>query len=205
MSFRDRQDAGRAFAGRLEDLRSQGPVVLALPRGGVVVGAEVARRLRAALDVVVVRRLEAPGEPELAFGAVAEDWVRVINSTLLEEAQLSREAVDEIIAMESRSVLSQSKRYRSARPAIALQNRTVAMVDDGMTTGSTAAAAARVSRLRGAARVILKIPNSSREAVESIAREVDEVLCVETPPLILALDEWFENFPRWLTTTSSRC
>ncbi len=195
MPFHDRREAGRALGERLHGLRGQYPVVLALPRGGVVVAAEVARTLGAPLDVVVVRKLRTPGEPELAVGAVSEDGVRVLNPVLLEEAGLSPDRLEQLVTAERRQLQGELQRYRAVRPAVPLQGRMAVLVDDGLTTGSTASAAARVAAGRGAARVIVAVPVSPREAVEALAHEVDTVVCLQTPPLILAVDEWYEDFP----------
>ena len=194
MPFRDRRDAGRALAERLRDLQSRPSVVLALPRGGVVVGAEVAGGLGAPLDVLIVRKLRTPGESELALGAIGEDGVRVINTELLEESGVTEQGLAEIVASEEHALEQEVARYRAVRTQVPLEGRTVVLVDDGLTTGSTAVAAARVAVKRSAARVIVAVPASSREAAEAVGEEVDAVVCLETPPLILALDEWYEDF-----------
>ena len=134
MPFHDRRQAGRALAERLHEFQDEGPVVLALPRGGVVVGAEVARSLEAPIDVVVVRKLRTPQEPELALGAIAEDDVQVLRTTLLEEAGLSPEGLEPILTAERRELQRQLERYRAVRAAVTLAGRTVVLVDDGLTT-----------------------------------------------------------------------
>lgn len=195
MPFLDRRQAGRALGERLLDLRGERPIVLALPRGGVVVGAEVARGLGAPLDVVVVRKLRTPDAPELALGAIAEDGTRTVRTALLEEAGLSPDALERILSAERRELEGQVQRYRAVRPAVPLAGRTVVLVDDGLTTGASAAAAAQVVAGRGASRIVAAVPVSSREARESLAQQVGDIVCLETPPLILALDEWYEDFP----------
>jgi predicted phosphoribosyltransferase len=195
LPFPNRVAAGRALGHRLRDLKAQQPVVLALPNGGVVVAAEVARSLTSPLDVIGVRKLRTPGEPELALGAVAEDEVQVLNRVLVEEAGLPPEDLERLAAVARTRLDDQLERYRAVRPAVPLQGRTVVLVDDGLTTGSSAAAAARVAAARGAARVVVAVPVSSREAAASLGRQVDAVVCLMTPPLILALDEWYEDFP----------
>jgi putative phosphoribosyl transferase len=194
MPFRDRREAGRALAERLIELQSLPSVVLALPRGGVVVGAEVAGGLGVPLDVLMVRKLPTPGESELALGAIGEDGVRVINAHLLEESGLNEHALADILASEEHALEQEVARYRAVRTQVPLEGHTVVLVDDGLTTGSTAVAAARVAVKRNAARVIVAVPASSREAAEAVGEEVDAVICLETPPLILALDEWYEDF-----------
>ena len=195
MPFLDRRQAGRALAEPLRDQRDDGMVVAALPRGGVVVGAEVARALGVPLDVLVVRKLRTPAMPELALGAIAEDEMRVLHAALLEEAGLSTDELERIISAEDGELQRQLERYRAVRPVEPLVGRTVVLVDDGLTTGTSAAAAVHVAVGRGAKRIIVAVPVSSREARESLAHEVDAVVCLETPPLILALDEWYEDFP----------
>jgi predicted phosphoribosyltransferase len=186
--------AGRALGQRLHDLKAQQPVVLALPNGGVVIGAEVAQSLASPLDVIGVRKLRTPGEPELALGAVAEDGIQVVNQLLIEEAGLSTDDLEQLAAAARAGLCDQLGRYRAVRPAVPLQGRTAVLVDDGLTTGSSAAAAARVAAGRGAARVVVAVPVSSREAATSLAGQVDAVVCLATPPLLLALDEWYEDF-----------
>jgi putative phosphoribosyl transferase len=193
--FPDRVAAGRALAQRLAGLEGQQPVVLAIPNGGVVVAAEVARSLATPLDVIGVRKLRTPGKPELALGAVAEDGVQVVNQVLVEEVGLSANDLAQLTAAAHARLRDQLGRYRAARPAVPPQGRTAVLVDDGLTTGSSAAAAARVATARGAARVMVAVPVSSREAATALARRVDDVICLATPPLILALDEWYEDFP----------
>jgi putative phosphoribosyl transferase len=169
--------------------------VLGLPNGGVVIAAEVARSLAAPLDVIGVRKLRTPGEPELALGAVAEDGIQVVNQVLVEEAGLSANDLKQLAAAAHTRLRDQLGRYRAARPALPLQGRTAVLVDDGLTTGASATAAARVAAARGAAQVMVAVPVSSREAAASLARKVDAVVCLATPPLLLALDEWYEDFP----------
>jgi putative phosphoribosyl transferase len=195
MSFHDRGAAGRALGEHLRHLHGQPPVVLGLPRGGVVVGAEVARTLGAPLDLIAVRKLRTPAAPALAIGAIAEDDVQEMNSALLEEAGLAGDDLEQLVRTQRLQLHEELQRYRAVRPAVPLKGRTAVVVDDGMTTGSTAWAAARVAAGRAAARVTVAVPVSSREAVQTVARQVDAVVCLHTPPLLLALDEWYEDFP----------
>jgi putative phosphoribosyl transferase len=192
--FPDRVAAGRALGQRLHDLNGQQPVVLAVPNGGVVVGTVVARSLASPLDVIGVRKLRTPGEPELAVGAVAEGGVQVVDQVLVEEAGLSADDLEQLAAAALAGLRDQLGRYRAVRSGVPLQGRTAVLVDDGLTTGSSAAAAARVAAGRGAARIVVAVPVSSREAAASLVRQVDAVVCLVTPPLILALDEWYEDF-----------
>src|ERR1035437_10392462 len=166
--FVDRADAGRRLARRLEYLRGEPGVVLGLPRGGVPVAYEVATALSAPLDVIVVRKLGVPFQPELGMGAIGEDGVRIVNDEVVRMAGVS---ADEITAVESRVRAGRggrARRFRGARPRVPLEGRTVVVVDDGIATGSTARAACLVARAHGAARVIVATPIASRQAVAEL-------------------------------------
>jgi len=195
MPFRNRSQAGCALGERLRTLENDRLVVLALARGGVVVGAEVARILGAPLDVVVVRKLRSPDAPELALGAIAEDGTQILRATLLEGAGLAPDGLEELLSTQRADLQRELQRYRAVRPAEPVWGRPVVLVDDGLTTGASVAAAAQVASGRGAAQITVAIPVSSREAEGSLPHEVDAHVCLETPPLILALDEWYEEFP----------
>ncbi|HZV50638.1 MAG TPA: phosphoribosyltransferase family protein [Candidatus Dormibacteraeota bacterium] len=196
-AFRDRRDAGRRLAALLdqERLRRERVVVLGIPRGGLVVAFEVARALRAPLDVVCVRPLSTPGEPDLHLGALGEAGEPVVNGELAREAGLTGAALGRLVAAERAALAAQERRYRVVRPRLPLTGRTALLVDDGVTTGVSAVAAARGARARGPRRVGLAVPVSSPEALGEVAEEVDEVACLEQPPLTLALEEWYEEFP----------
>jgi len=195
MPFRDRTDAGDQLARALAELDLPGPVVVGLPRGGLVVAAQVAGSLGAPLDVVVVRKVRDPENAALALGAVGEGGVRVANPTLLEEAGVGEERYERLAADEEIGLRAQLERYRAVRPAIPLDDRVVIVVDDGLTTGASASVAATVVRGRDAARVILAVPVSPPEAAETVRASFDEVVCLETPELMLSLDEWYEDLP----------
>jgi putative phosphoribosyl transferase len=193
--FRDRAEAGRRLAALLEGLHPEDPVVVGMARGGIVVAREVARAFQAPLDVVVVRKIAAPDEPEPALGAVGEDGVQVINRTMVDEAGLSPAALDELVEAGRAELSREVELYRAARPPVPVAGRTVLLVDDGLTTGSTAQAAVQIMAGRKAGKVVLAVPVSSHETVVALRAEVDEVVCAETPPLLLALDEWYEDSP----------
>ena len=195
MPFRDRRQAGRALGERLRELRNEEPVVLALPRGGVVVGAEVARALGAPLDVVVVRKLRSPDAPELALGAIAEDGAQIVRAALLDGAALPPDGLERLLSTQRAEMVLELQRYRAVRPVEPLGGRSVVLVDDGLTTGASAAAAVQVATGRGAARITVAVPVASREARESLSHVVNDLVCLETPPLMLALGEWYEDFP----------
>jgi putative phosphoribosyl transferase len=194
MPFRDRREAGRRLAERLSVLRASSPLVLGLPRGGVPVAYEVASALGAPLDVLVVRKLGVPFQPELGMGAVGEDGVRVLNADVLRQAGITETQLAEVEARERAAVEERAARLRRGRPAIPLDGRTVVIVDDGLATGGTARAAVRVARERGAERVVLAVPVAPPETVAVLRRDADDVVAVETPEPFFAIGGWYSDF-----------
>jgi putative phosphoribosyl transferase len=194
MPFRDRREAGRRLAERLSGLRGSSPLVLGLPRGGVPVAFEVANRLAAPLDVLVVRKLGVPFQPELGMGAVGEGGVRVLNPDVLRQAGVTETQLAEVEARERAAVEERAVRLRRGRPAIPLAGRTVVIVDDGLATGGTARAAVHVARARGADRVILAVPVAPPETVAALRRDADDVVAVETPEPFFAIGGWYADF-----------
>jgi putative phosphoribosyl transferase len=194
MPFRDRHDAGRRLAELLEPYREEHPVVLALPRGGVPVAAEVARGLGATLDVVVVRKIGAPQNSEYAIGAVAEGGVHVLGRAVGRASELCGEELDALIAQAEGELAERVRLYRGDRQPVDLAGRTAIVVDDGLATGRSALAAVRSLRRRGAARVILAAPVASREAAVLLSQAADEVVCVEIPPDLWAVGAWYADF-----------
>ncbi|ARZ66268.1 phosphoribosyltransferase [Streptomyces albireticuli] len=194
MRFRDRVDAGRRLADRLEPLRAESPVVLGLPRGGVPVAYEVARALGAPLDVILVRKLGVPRHEEVGFGAVGEDGVRVLNDDIMRVSRVGEDDLAEIQAHEEARLARQAGTFRGGRPRVALEGRTAVVVDDGVATGATASAACRVARAHGAARVVLAVPVSAPDAAEALRAQVDELICLTTPAVFFAVGEWYQDF-----------
>ncbi len=194
MPFADRSDAGRQLAARLEYLRDDRPVVLALPRGGVPVGFEVARALDAPLDVIVVRKLGVPFQPELGMGAIGEEGTRVLNPTVVRDAGVSEEQIAVVEQRERTELERRIRRFRGNNERVHIAGRTVIVVDDGIATGSTARAACRVARHQGAARVVLATPVAPSESLESLAYDADEVVCVESPEYFFAIGQWYSDF-----------
>lgn len=192
--FDDRVDAGRQLATSLETLRGQDVVVLGLPRGGVPVAFEVARALRAPLDVLVVRKLGVPFQPELAFGAIGEGGVRVINDAVVREADLSTDDIAAVEAKQRAELARRSEMFRSGHERIALAGRTAVIVDDGVATGATARAACQVARAQGADRVVLAVPIGGRDVFGRFAGYADEVVCLHTPELFFAVGQGYRNF-----------
>lgn len=193
MPFLDRADAGRRLAERLRYLHGEDVVVLGLVRGGVPVASEVAKALGADLDVVLVRKLGVPSQPELAMGAIGEGGVTVINERVMTRAGIGPERLAELDRRERSELDRRSDRYRHGGTPVPLTGRTAVIVDDGIATGSTARAACQVARARGADRVILAVPVASPEAVADLGREV-EVVCLEAPHDMWAVGEWYKSF-----------
>ncbi|HMF83265.1 MAG TPA: phosphoribosyltransferase [Acidimicrobiia bacterium] len=194
MSFRDRREAGRRLAERLSGLRAASPLVLGLPRGGVPVAFEVAKALDAPLDILVVRKLGVPFQPELGMGAVGEGGVRVLNADVLRQARVTDAQLADVEARERTEVEERATRLRQGRAAIPLTDRTVVIVDDGLATGGTARAAVRVARARGAERVVLAVPVAPPETVAALRADADDVVAVETPEPFFAIGGWYADF-----------
>jgi putative phosphoribosyl transferase len=180
VTFRDRSDAGRQLGARLRDEKLDDPVVLGLPRGGVVVAAEVAAALGAPLDIVVARKLGVPWQPELAFGAVAPGVV-VLQQDVLDAIGLEPGEIDAAVRRETARLGPLADRYRGHRPVIPLGERTVVVVDDGLATGATATAAVRSVRLAAPRRVIVAVPVAAAQTAATLRAEVDTVVCVFEP------------------------
>ncbi len=193
--YRDRSDAGRrlgealaAYAGAPDLL------VLGLPRGGVAVAAEVARRLHAPMDVLLVRKLGVPGHEELAMGAIASGGVRILSEDIIEALGISDREIAAVAAAEEEELKRRERAYRGDRPAPAVAGRTVILVDDGLATGSTMRAAAAAVRAQEPRRVVVAVPVAPEETCAELRAEVDEVVCVLTPARFHAVGEWYDDF-----------
>ena len=195
MIFVDRQEAGRQLAEALSDLKGEDVVVLGIPRGGVVVAAEVARAHGWRLDTVIPRKVRAPGNPELGLGAIAPG-VRVLDERMLEMLGVSESYLEREIAEEEREIERRSEAYRRGRPAVDVEDKVAVVVDDGIATGGTATAAVRWAKAEGARRVILAVPVAPAEGVRNLSREADEVVCLETPEPFYAVGQWYQEFPQ---------
>jgi len=194
MVFLDRHDAGRRLAAELGALAQERPVIVALPRGGVPVAFEVARALRAPLDILAVRKLGAPANPELGVGAVAEDGTGVLDPRSASMLGMTQAALDTVLALESRELRRRVERYRDGRPSISVDGRTVIVIDDGLATGLTDLAAVRALRKRGARHVIVAVPVGSSEAVSMLVKEADRVVCLEVPSRLFGVGVWYRDF-----------
>jgi len=192
--FADRHAAGRELAVRLRPLATEDPVVFGLARGGVPVACEVAQALRAPLDVLVVRKIGAPGNPELGIGPVAEGDVRVLDPEAVRRMLMSAEELEAAIAHARAEVQARVTRHRGDRSPLDVRGRTAIVVDDGLATGGTARAALRAIRARGPRRIVLAVPVGAPETVDALRDEADEVVCVLQPETLVAVGLWYEHF-----------
>ncbi len=194
MLFKDRTEAGSALAERLAPYAPERPIILAIPRGGVPVAFQVARALGAPLDIVVTRKLGAPHQRELAFGAVGPGGVRVLNSASVAQLGLQQDTVDAITERESAEVDRRLAKYRRGKRAPTLKDRTVIIVDDGIATGATCLAAVRYVRHESPRTLIVSTPVSAADSAQEIAAEVDDFVSLHTPVLFRAVGLWYEKF-----------
>jgi len=191
-TYADRETAGQDLAQHLLHLRGQDVVVLGLPRGGVPVAAEIARELDVPLDIIVVRKLGLPGQPEVAMGAIGEEDVRVLNVRIAEMA--GARAVQQVEDYERAELESRVLMWRAGRPPCQLDGRTVVIADDGVATGATAAAACDVARARGAARVVFAAPVAADDSARALAARADEVVIPLIPADFYAVGQWYKDF-----------
>jgi putative phosphoribosyl transferase len=194
MRFTDRVDAGRRLARLLGDFRSPEVVVVGLPRGGVPVAFEVAQALRAPLDVIVVRKLGVPDQPELAMGAIGEGGERILNQDVIRMELVRPDELAEVEAAEHAVLTERAGHLRAGRPPVPLAGRTVLIVDDGVATGSTARVACRVARARGARRVVLAVPVVAADVVDTLRQDADDVISVGAPRWLSSVGEWYDDF-----------
>lgn len=180
-------------------------VVVGLPRGGALVAREVATLLGLRLDVVVVRKLGVPSQPEVAMGAIGEDGVTVISDEIVRRTRVRTGALDAVVARERRALDSRSRRYRADRPSLSLQDRVVIVVDDGIATGSTASAACEVVRAAGAQRIVLAVPVAPRGWEDRLGLAADEFVAVENPSDFRAVGSVYEDFSQATDDDVLRC
>ncbi len=192
-AFRNRAEAGRRLAGALRHLAGRTDVlVLGLPRGGVPVAYEVATALGAPLDVFVVRKLGVPGQPELAFGAIASGGVRVLSEEI--GRRLDPRIVEVVTSREQEELTRREHAYRGDRPPLAVAGKTVVLVDDGLATGASMRAAVMALRAGGPARIVVAVPTAAPETCDEFRHEVDEVICADTPAYFIAVGERYDDF-----------
>jgi putative phosphoribosyl transferase len=195
LPYRNRQEAGKYLAEHLAGYRDRDDgIVLALPRGGVPIGYEVAKALHAPLDVFIVRKIGMPGAEEFAIGAIASGGVRLLDEDLIARYGVSREDVDAMIAAEERELERRERQYRGDRQMPDLRGKTVILVDDGLATGSTMRAAVMALKREGAARIVVAVPVAAPETCQLLEREVDAIVCAVTPQPFYAVGLWYQDF-----------
>jgi predicted phosphoribosyltransferase len=195
MWFKNRTDAGRQLAAKLARYAGRPDVlVLALPRGGVPVAYEVARALRAPLDVFLVRKLGLPGHRELAMGAIATGGVRVLNEEVVNTLQIPESEIDAVALEEGRELRRREREYRDDLPPPEVSGRTVILVDDGLATGSTMHAAVTALRRLGPARVVVAVPVGAAQTCAEFRGDADEVICARIPDPFYAVGAWYQDF-----------
>ena len=193
--FRDRFEAGQLLAGKLAGYEGRSDVVvLALPRGGVPVGFAVAERLRAALDIFLVRKLGAPGHEEYAMGAIASGGICYINEDAVERLRVPLDVIDQAIVREREEMERRERVYRKSDQPIPISNQTVILVDDGMATGASMRAAVLAVRLVHPAHIVIAVPVAPPETCHRLSREVDEMVCLETPEIFYAVGSFYDDF-----------
>lgn len=194
MLFRDRRDAGRRLGMALLQYKGENPYILAIPRGGVVVGYEVAAALDAPLDIVVPRKLRAPHNPELAIGAVAHDGSIYLDERLARELGVDEEYLLREVEAQKEEIRRRMALYRGDRPFPSLEERCAIVVDDGIATGSTMIVALRAIRGVRPKKLVAAIPVAPPEGVERLRQEADDVVCLATPVLFYAVGQFYEDF-----------
>ena len=193
--FRDRKEAGKLLAAQLAAYANQQDViVLALPRGGVPVGFEIAQALHVPLDVIVVRKLGVPGQEELAMGAIATGGIRILNKDVVQFLNIPDEVIDHVTAHELQELERREHRYRGEHPAYDISGRKVILVDDGIATGATMHAAVAAIKQRHPSRIIIAVPTAAHSTCDEFAAEVDEVICVIRPEPFIAVGYWYRQF-----------
>lgn len=194
MIYQDRRDAGRQLGAALQSYSDVSPVVIGLVRGGVPVAAEVARVLQAPLDVLIVRKLGAPSNPEYGVGAIAEETVGIVNTEDIKWLRISQQEMQEIIDRERQEIDRRQRIMRGNYPALPVSGKTVILVDDGLATGMTARVAIKAMREREAVQVIFAVPVGAEATVRQIGDEADSVVCLQTPQDFRAVGSWYHDF-----------
>jgi putative phosphoribosyl transferase len=190
----DRQDAGRRLAARLDRYRSRDPIVLAIPRGGVPVGYEIARRLGCPLDVLVVRKVATARDPEYGLGAVAEGGVTLLDERRMHDAGTSAAELEPVVRAERQQVLDRAARFRAGVPPVPWEGTTAIVVDDGAATGGTVAAGISAVRARGSRAVVVALGVAPAESVEMLRTLADDVVVALVPPVLEAVGQWYRRF-----------
>jgi len=194
--FRDREEAGQRLANNLEKFRGKDPIILGIPRGGVVVAYQVAKVLKAQLDVIIARKLGAPSQPEFAIGAIAPNGIRVLNEDSVHYFRLSKQDIENLVAKQQHEMERRIKLYRSGNVDLNVKDRIVIVIDDGLATGLTAVAAVRSVKKSGAKQIILAVPVCAADTFQNIQHEVDEVICLSVPEYFDAVGRFYQDFPQ---------
>jgi len=193
--YADRFDAGRRLAERLAEYADRDDVVvLALPRGGIPVGFEVAQRLNAPLDVFTVRKLGVPSHKELAMGAIASGGIRVLNQDVVAQLQIPEWQIDQVAAAEQQELERREQAYRDGRPPVPVKDKTIILVDDGLATGASMRAAVQALRLMEPSAIIVAVPVGAPDTCELLRNDADAVVCAVTPENFMAVGRWYEDF-----------
>lgn len=194
MYYKDRYDAGRKLAEKLILYKDENPIVLALPRGGVIVGFEIAKKLKAPLDVFVARKIGVPFYPELGMGAIAPNGVKVIDNDLIQSLKIPESEVEKMIELETIELNRRIKLYRGSRQPLDLSNKTVILVDDGLATGVTARASILAIKKSNPKRLILAVPVSPPDTADEFRKKVDVFLCLQEPQDFYAVGAYYLDF-----------
>lgn len=194
MIFKDRVDAGRQLAAMLHSYRNADAVVIAIPRGGVVVGYEIAKELGIPLEIIIPRKIGAPNQPEYAIGAVAGDDITMINEQVVEQLRIPRSYIVDEAARQRKEIARRSQLYSTGRSPVSLAGKTAILVDDGIATGYTMIAAARVIRKMNPARLIIAVPVAPPDSIGMMRREADDVVVAATPEPFSAVGYWYHEF-----------
>lgn len=192
--FADRRDAGRQLAVQLLPLAGVCPIVVGLPRGGIPVASEIATALHAPLEILAVRKLGAPHNPEYGIGAIVEDGTRIFDPEALEALAIDGGTLESIVARASEELRRRVVAYRGGRPPMRLRDRTVIIVDDGVATGVTDTAAIRAIRRQRPRRLILAVPVCAPDSLARLRKEADEMICLIAPPQLRGVGEWYQDF-----------
>lgn len=192
--YADRRDAAERLSESLAGYEVHHPVILGIPRGGVVIADAVSRELNADLDVVLTRKLGAPGNPELAIGAISENGETFVQHQIADKVGADENYIQQEKARQLAEIRARRDRYRAVLPKVALEGRSVILVDDGIATGATMQASVWAAREAGASRIVVAVPVGSRDALERLERDADEVVCPHIPEYFYAIGQFFEDF-----------
>lgn len=194
MIYKNRQDAGQELAKKLKKYEKDNPIIIALPRGGVILGYEVAKTLKASLDIIVPRKIGAPSQPEYGIGAIAPEGVRILNMRAIESLEITEAEIEYLTETEAKEMNRRMQLYREGLEALNLEGKTVIMVDDGIATGVSTKAAVISVRKMNPKKIILAVPVCPPNTAEKFRHEVDEFLCLCEPPDFYAIGEHYDDF-----------